>query len=146
MKLFENETIEEEQERCPPRARSRRCFPLHFAALLMSSRRVPDIYVGWANDVQKCSVCKSPVALGIRLAENAAELSHTSRGSRLAFANVNQICSNAMLPLNLDTLEFHQLVDRVRSEFLEMPGRATRRRRRDSGVSTGRRAKRSWMR
>jgi hypothetical protein len=34
----------------------------------------------------------------------------------------NRIRSNAMLPLNLDTLEFHQLVDRVRSEFLEMPG------------------------
>jgi hypothetical protein len=27
-----------------------------------------------------------------------------------------------MLPLKLETLEFHQLVDRVRSEFLEMPG------------------------
>ena len=27
-----------------------------------------------------------------------------------------------MVPLNLDTREFHQLVDRVRSEFLEMPG------------------------
>ena len=27
-----------------------------------------------------------------------------------------------MLPVNLDTREFHELVDRVRSEFLEMPG------------------------
>jgi hypothetical protein len=64
----------------------------------------------------------APSPWGFDSLKNAAELSHTSRGSRLAFANVNQICSNAMLPLNLDPLEFHQLVDRVRSEFLEMPG------------------------
>jgi hypothetical protein len=47
----------------------------------------------------------------------------TSRADHVLLSHaLNRICPNIMLPVNLDTREFHQLVDRVRSEFLEMPG------------------------
>ena len=58
----------------------------------MSSRRAQDIYVGLhQRSYRSARYANRPVAVGIRLAENAAELSHTSRGSRLAFANVKLV-------------------------------------------------------
>jgi hypothetical protein len=52
---------------------------------------------------------------------NAPDYRTTRAGSRLATGTFDPDCT-LMLPLERQALEFQRLVERVRCEFLEMPG------------------------
>ena len=90
--------------------------------LLMSSRRVPDIYVGLHQRPYRSARCANrPSPWGFDSLKTPRNC-RTPRADHVLLSQTSTRFARTPLPLNLDTLEFHQLVDRVRSEFLEMPG------------------------
>jgi len=82
-----------------------------------------DIFVGplvWPDANARSGCPRS--RLTVQTKGKRRELSHTSGGSRLAAAIDDRTAQHAMSPLELEAIEFRKLVDRVRCEFLEMPG------------------------